>query len=251
MAASSYVALSPPTPKAPGMTLAFVEESGVQAPAAGGPSSGIGAWFANFLRRIGLGFIADWIWGKPWPDATPTAERSANTTMRTNVAALLNQSVYNISDNDWKNMSLTTKKARLNALLASAQAIMGTSANTSILWRTGVDYGGAISGRRVVINEDRFATESRQTMMRYVFHELRHIYQIEAYEDGKHVASVTTRQKWKDNYGNYNNAGYPNGPHMRQPIEFDAYYFASQYTKTSFNNNFGEPDYWANWFTSW
>ena len=55
MAASSYIALSPPTPKAPGMTLAFVEESGVPQADPGSVfnlSNIISALFANVWRQL-------------------------------------------------------------------------------------------------------------------------------------------------------------------------------------------------------
>ena len=51
MAASSSIALSPPTPKAPGMTLAFVEESGVP------QADPINTFFARLYNQI-----ITWIW---------------------------------------------------------------------------------------------------------------------------------------------------------------------------------------------
>ena len=202
-----------------------------------------------------------------WPDATRAAEIKANTDMQSNVLTLLNKTAYK---DYWDsrctaciNASKTLmdhRKHIMKSLLAEAQGIMGTSANTSeIIWFDNTDPNNGKNGgfyerseNKVHINQDRLSEKTRTAVMRYVFHELRHCYQYEAYEEGKHTASKKTRQTWMNNYANYIGSGEPG--HMQQAVEFDAYYFADQYDKTSWNNNkFGEPKYWENWFsgTKW
>jgi len=129
MAASSYVVLSPPTPKAPGMTLAFVEESGVQAPPGGGLLSGIAAFF-------------NWLWSlfQPRSRYTLDEERRQHNEMRTNALNLLTRNDSTKPDyrsSNWNKTGLTTqqlldhRKNLLTFLLREVNGILNTNIQTT------------------------------------------------------------------------------------------------------------------------
>ena len=86
-------------------------------------------------------------------------------------------------------------------------------------------------------------------MLQFVAHEARHAYQWESFNNpGRHIVSNRTMDRWRENWlHNLNDAGWPDPDHVRQPIEWDAYYFTDQITR----NQFGRPDYYLNWYSPW
>ena len=195
---------------------------------------------------------------------TSTQEKEENKRQKEAVAKIIAKSKYAATDTAWnKGTGIARENNRkdlLTQLLAELQKEMGTSAVTTIQWYKDSDNVGG-SGRysptagnrlgnttrtwaanTIYINVDRFDLHPR--ILRYVAHELRHCYQYEAVDDpGKHIVTSATIEKWGDKSLNSAGGSYPDVSHMRQPIEWDAYYFTDQIGKDDFVS-----DYKGNWY---
>ena len=196
--------------------------------------------------------------------ATSDKEKAENKRQKDTVKKIIEKSKYSISA--WNKGTGTARtnnrKALLNQLIVELQKTMGTSAKAKIEWfdSSEENFGGfysAFSGvpigksgrttsaNTMYINVDRLG--KYPNILRYVAHELRHCYQYESFvTPGKHITTTTTNNKWKGNYpgvGTYNNKKWPDKGHVQQPVEWDAYYFAGQISKTSY-----KPVYSGNWY---
>jgi hypothetical protein len=164
---------------------------------------------------------------------------------------LINQERF--SKKTWDNADLDERMKILQEFYDESQKIMGTDAEPNINFEEVPNINGQYSPttNTVTIPPSRITASDGYIRLKTVMHELRHCYQWESVEDpDAHIVDEDTRKAWKDNWYNYVDSNADRTGYYQQPIEWDAFNFATQYDRVQIYIN-GNNNYQGSWDQTW
>jgi hypothetical protein len=131
---------------------------------------------------------------------------------------------------------------------------MGTNAEPKINFEEKAGINGSYSPgtNTVTIPPSKITADDGYVRLKTVMHELRHAYQYETVNDpNAHSVGSATREAWTNNFpGTGTYVGGNDAPYYQQPIEWDAFNFATQYDRVERFIE-GNNNYQGSWDQAW